>query len=172
LRKKAARLGELLSRYDGSVEAQDPYPAAVQPESGDPILSGLTAPLTSAFIAYLRDELNFKTDRRYILLNNDVAHRWDMHEHSNYGARAPGASDDLREALALDPRLRVLVAHGMTDLQTPYLMTRYVIDHLPADLTRNRVSLKLYPGGHMMYLRSASRAALHKDARQIYAAGE
>jgi len=27
-------------------------------------------------------------------------------------------------------------------------------------------------GGHMMYLRPASRAALHQDARAIYAAGE
>jgi carboxypeptidase C (cathepsin A) len=172
IKEKRHDEGELLSRYDGSVEVQDPYPAAVRPESGDPILSGLTAPLTNAFIAYVRDELNFKTDRRYILLNNEVARRWEMHTHNDYGEHATGASDDLREALALDPRLRVLIAHGMTDLQTPYLMNKYVIDHLPADLVRNRVTLKLYPGGHMMYLRSPSRAALHKDARSIYAASE
>jgi len=34
------------------------------------------------------------------------------------------------------------------------------------------VTLALYAGGHMMYLRPTSRAALHRDARAIYAAGE
>jgi carboxypeptidase C (cathepsin A) len=56
----------------------------------------------------------------------------------------------------------------MTDLLTPYMTSRYVIDHLPPLLTRDRVSLNLYPGGHMMYLRSASRALLHADAAKLY----
>jgi carboxypeptidase C (cathepsin A) len=60
----------------------------------------------------------------------------------------------------------------MTDLQTPYLGSRYVISQLPEKLTRDRVTLALYTGGHMMYLRPASRAALHHDARAIYSAGE
>ena len=68
-------------------------------------------------------------------------------------------------------RLRVLVAHGMTDLQTGYMPSRYVIDHLPERL-RPQVMLKLYPGGHMMYMRSASRAALARDAEAFYRAGE
>jgi len=164
--------GELVSRYDGSVATPDPYPSSAWPASGDPILSGLTAPLTSGFVAYVRDELHFKTDRRYVLLNGEVARRWDMKGHGNGGDAYAGASNDLREGLALNPRLRVLIAHGMTDLQTPYMASRYVIDHLPAELTQGRVTLKLYPGGHMMYLRQASRAALHQDVRAIYSGAE
>jgi carboxypeptidase C (cathepsin A) len=51
------------------------------------------------------------------------------------------------------------------------MMSRYVVDHLPSALTNARVELKLYPGGHMMYLRAASRGRLHQDARELYRAG-
>jgi carboxypeptidase C (cathepsin A) len=164
--------GDVVSRYDGSVAAPDPYPSSATPQGGDPILVGIDAPLTSGFVDYLRSELNYKTDRRYVLLNGALGHRWDWRGERGGPTGSVGASDDLREALALDPRLRILVAHGMTDLQTPYFTDRYVIAHLPAALTRDRVTLELYPGGHMMYLRPASRAALHRDARAIYAGTE
>ncbi len=169
---KEVRHGDdaVVSRYDGSVAGADPYPSWYLGDEGDPILAGINAPLTSGFVAYVRDELKFKTDRRYLLLNFDVGRHWDWHtggggDDSDHAS----AGDDLREGLALDPRLRMLIAHGMTDLQTPYMTSRYVIEQLPAAVTRNRVTLKLYPGGHMMYLRPASRAALHADSRAVYA---
>jgi len=164
--------GDIVSRYDGSVTAPDPYPAAATPQSGDPILSGIEAPMTSGFVDYVRSELNYKTDRRYILLNFNLGNHWDWHGKGSGPTSSVGSSEDLREALALDPRLRFLIAHGMTDLQTPYFTDRYAIDHLPPKLTEGRVTLKLYSGGHMMYLRPASRAALHADARAIYAGAE
>ncbi|HXP72962.1 MAG TPA: septum formation initiator [Stellaceae bacterium] len=172
---KEARHGDqaLLSRYDGSVAAPDAYPASYSDQGGDPVLAGLNGPLTSGFVNYARDELNFKTDRRYMLLNGDLGRHWNWREgEGGFGQGSADASDDLREGLALEPRLHVLIAHGMTDLQTPYLGSRYVISQLPESLTRDRVRLALYEGGHMMYLRPASRAALHRDARAIYAAGE
>ena len=174
--QKEARHGDqtLLSRYDGSVAAPDPYPSSYTSEGGDPILAGINGPLTSGFVNYARDELNFKTDHRYLLLNGEVSHHWTWREGEGggFGQGGPDASDDLREGLALEPRLHVLIAHGMTDLQTPYLGSRYVISQLPEKLTRDRITLALYTGGHMMYLRPASRAALHHDARAIYSAGE
>jgi carboxypeptidase C (cathepsin A) len=166
---------ELLSRYDGTVGAPDPYPSSYNSgESGDPVLAGLNGPLTSGFVSYARDELDFKTARRYILLNGEVARHWNWRE-GHEGAFDQGgtsATDDLREGLSLEPRLHVLIAHGMTDLQTPYLGSRYIISQLPENLTHDRVKIALYPGGHMMYLRPTSRAALHQDARAIYAVGD
>ena len=35
---------------------------------------------------------------------------------------------------------------------TPYGMTRYVLDHLPPTDLARRAQLKLYRGGHMLYL--------------------
>jgi carboxypeptidase C (cathepsin A) len=58
----------------------------------------------------------------------------------------------------------------MTDLVTPYLASRFLLDQLPTLGDAARVGLTLYPGGHMMYLRAASRARLHEDARALYRA--
>jgi 2-iminobutanoate/2-iminopropanoate deaminase len=79
-----------------------------------------------------------------------------------------GAAEALRDVLAYNRAFKVVIAHGMTDLVAPYLTSRYVADHLPQTLTADRVTLNLYPGGHMMYLRSGSRARLHADAGRIY----
>jgi carboxypeptidase C (cathepsin A) len=35
---------------------------------------------------------------------------------------------------------------------------------------RDRIELKLYEGGHMMYLRSGSRHRLHDDAQAFFTA--
>jgi carboxypeptidase C (cathepsin A) len=44
-----------------------------------------------------------------------------------------------------------------------------LIDHLPASLTSGRIHLSVHPGGHMMYLRSPSRAGLKAEAIKLYA---
>ena len=85
------------------------------------------------------------------------------------GRQNLGAADALAHALSLQPALKVLIAHGVTDLQTPYMMSRYIKDQMPAALG-DRIALKLYAGGHMMYLREESRRRLHDDAASFYAA--
>ncbi|HZB92019.1 MAG TPA: septum formation initiator, partial [Stellaceae bacterium] len=158
--------GEILSRYDGTVAAPDPDPGNPNPTE-DPILQGTIAPFTRAFTAYARNELGFRTDLGYRLLSDEVNHHWQWHD-GNEGRRDIGAGEALAHALSLAPHLKLLVAHGMTDLTTPYMMSRYVIDHLPAKLVAERVTLKLYPGGHMMYLRAGSRHQLREDAAEFY----
>jgi carboxypeptidase C (cathepsin A) len=161
--------GQIVSRYDGTVAAPDPDPASAYGED-DPLLQGTIAPFTRAFTAYARDELGVSTDLAYHLLSSEVGRHWQWHD-GNSGQRADvGSADALARALALQPHLKVLIAHGLTDLTTPYMMSRYVIDHLPSSVTAERVTLKLYPGGHMMYLRSGSRRQLHDDAAVFYAA--
>lgn len=159
--------GEILSRYDGTVLAPDPDPAGAYPEQ-DPILDGTIAPFTRAFTAYLRSELGYRTDLAYILLSREVGRQWQWHHGKRGGQREIGAADALADALSLQPRLKLLIAHGMTDLTTPYMMSRYIVDHLPAKVVGERVSLKLYTGGHMMYLRPDSRQELHDDAAKFY----
>jgi carboxypeptidase C (cathepsin A) len=161
--------GQILSRYDGSVASADPDPRSREAED-DPILQGSIAPFTRAFTAYVRTELGFATDLDYELLNGDVGKHWGWRDGDSGGRYVLGASDALRRALALYPRMHVLIAHGLTDLTTPYMMSRYVIGHLPGAITASRVELKLYPGGHMMYLRSGSRHRLHDDAAAFYEA--
>ena len=165
--------GQILSRYDGSVASADPSPHSYQAED-DPVLQGSIAPFTRAFLAYARNELGFSSELGYELLNNDVSRHWEWGDGDSGGRHSLGAADSLRRALALQSQMRVLIAHGLTDLVTPYMASRFVVDHLPANVTASRVELKLYPGGHMMYLRSGSRHRLHDDAQAFYlpAAGQ
>jgi len=74
--------------------------------------------------------------------------------------------------LAYDPSFRLLVAQGYSDMITPYAMTRYVLDHMPPFDPPGRAQLKLYRGGHMIYLDPQSRKAFTADASAFYRGGE
>jgi carboxypeptidase C (cathepsin A) len=77
------------------------------------------------------------------------------------------ALSDLKRAMALDPSLRVLVAHGVTDQVTPYFASKLLIDQVPPMGNPDRLRLKVYGGGHMLYLDEKSRAELREDARKL-----
>ena len=81
---------------------------------------------------------------------------------------APAESvPELRQILALDPKLKVLVAHGLFDLATPYFGSKILLDQLPAFATPPRVKLVVFPGGHMFYARDASRKAFRSEAEAL-----
>ena len=63
----------------------------------------------------------------YALLASDVTRGWDWQ-----GGRATASvEDELRTLLAFGSSFRILIAHGYSDMVTPYSMSRYVLDHLP-----------------------------------------
>ena len=70
--------------------------------------------------------------------------------------------------LALTPSFRLMIAHGYSDMVTPYAVTRYLLQHLPPVEGEERAELKLYRGGHMFYLDPESRKAFTADARTMY----
>ncbi len=157
--------GKIVSRYDATFAVDDPYPELRASRGGDPILDGVTRAYGGAMAAYARNELGFKTEMTYVLLS-DAARHWDWH-----GGRLQASSeDDLRTLLAFDRSFRLLIAHGLSDMVTPYAMTRYVLDHLPPVDPPGRVQLKLYRGGHMLYIDPASRKSFSTDAAAFYRA--
>jgi carboxypeptidase C (cathepsin A) len=153
----------IVSRYDATHAVADPYPESDGAHGPDPGLDGFIRALGSVFVGYARDELKYKTDITYTLLASDIAGNWD------WGSRRspPGVSDDLRVLLAFDPSFRLLVIHGRSDLVTPYGVSRYVIDQLPPD-TADRAQLKVYRGGHMLYMDDGPRKTMTEDARAFY----
>jgi carboxypeptidase C (cathepsin A) len=155
--------GRHVSAYDGNFAVPDPYPESPTGRGSDPMLDGFTRALSGAFVAYARDELGFKTDMTYILLAHDVGSKWDWGDRRS----PPGVSDDIRNLLALNPSFRLLVAHGYTDLVTPYGVSRYVLDQIPDIGGAGRAKLKLYRGGHMYYFDADSRRAFGADARNF-----
>ena len=83
--------------------------------------STATVPLwTAAFIQYAQDELGYKTDATYRLLNREVRSKWDFGTSPTRQGYA-GVIDDIQDARAANRSLGVLIATGYTDLITPYL---------------------------------------------------
>jgi carboxypeptidase C (cathepsin A) len=158
--------GKIVSRYDATFAADDPYPERRSSRSPDPILDVVTRAYGGAMASYARNELNFKTEMTYTLLASDV--HWDWQN----GRVQASAEDDLRTLLAYDSSFRLLIAHGYSDMITPYAMTRYVLDHMPTFDPPGRAQLKLYRGGHMIYLDPESRKAFSADASAFYRGGE
>ena len=160
--------GKIVSRYDASFAVDDPYPELRSSRRDDPILDGVSRAYGGAMAAYARNELGFKTEMTYALLPGDVTSHWDWQG----GRLQASVEDDLRTLLAFDPTFRLLIAHGLSDMVTPYGMTRYILDHLPPIGPSGRAQLKLYRGGHMLYLDPASRKAFSADAAAFYRGAE
>ncbi|WP_348934028.1 peptidase S10 [Aquabacter sp. CN5-332] len=151
------------SPYDSNVAGLDPDPDAARSGAPDAVLEALTAPLTSAMLDTYANELKWRPEGRYFLLNDETNRRWNYGE----GRGDRESMSEVRKVLALDPRLRAMVAHGFTDLVTPYFESKLLLDQLPALGDPSRVRLEVFPGGHMFYWRDGSRRDLHDAARSM-----
>jgi carboxypeptidase C (cathepsin A) len=157
--------GKIVSRYDATFAVTDPYPEYEYARGPDPLLDGLVRAYGSAFAAYARDELGFKTEMTYVLLSSEIAGKWDWGDGGRAGA---SASDDVQSLLSLSPSFRLLITHGYSDMVTPYGASRYILDHLPNIGDPARAQLRLYRGGHMYYIDAQSRKAFTNDAKAFY----
>jgi carboxypeptidase C (cathepsin A) len=155
--------GKLGSWYDSNVTAYDPYPWAPQQRVGDPILEGIYAPATSAMVDFITREVGWKIDAHYEALNNAVNAHWEK----NWFTSIESASD-LREALAIDPKMKAVIVHGYDDLSCPYFESKMVTAQIPQMGAPDRLQVKVYPGGHMFYSRPQSQAALRQDIMALY----
>jgi carboxypeptidase C (cathepsin A) len=162
VRERGRASEKIGSLYDATIEGYDPNPSAFLSRAEDPVLDGIDAPITAA-MTDLYKRLGWRLDRQYRLLSREVGGQWQ------WGGRraSPEAVDDLRGALALDPRLRAVIAHGATDLVTPYFESQLLIDQLPTFGDPDRLRLAVHPGGHMFYLRGDSRAAFRDDGEKL-----
>ncbi len=153
--------GKVGAFYDTTIQSYDAYPATLRGDWLDPVADGFTAPLGEAIADLASRRLNWKTEQRYEVIDNSAFRAWDW----GRGPTPPSSTDALRKMLALDPRFRVLVTHGFTDVQTPYFGTKLILDQIPDYGPPGRVRLEVFPGGHMHYTRDASRAALRDAVR-------
>jgi carboxypeptidase C (cathepsin A) len=158
--------GRVASAYDASITGYNPNPHSPYSHAEDPFVGALRAPLTGAMLDIYANKLGWRSEARYFLINGEVPSNWQ------YGSSAslPEAVSELKAAVALDSHLRVLVAHGYTDLVTPYFASTMVLDQLPPYGDAQRIVQINYPGGHMFYSRDASRAAFREDVLIMLAA--
>jgi carboxypeptidase C (cathepsin A) len=161
LRDLYRRQGRIGSWYDSNVTTEDPFPWSPEQRTGDPILDALIAPTTSAMVDFDTRVVGWKVSARYNALSNEVGENWEK------GVELQDSVTDLRQAIATDPKMRVMIAHGYDDLSCPYFASRLIVDQLPDP---NRIRLNIYPGGHMFYSRPGSQSAFRHDVMALYGA--
>ncbi|MBE7639192.1 carboxypeptidase [Salegentibacter sp. BLCTC] len=152
-RKDGVTVGRLDSRYLG-IDAKE---AGDSPDYNAELTSWLHS-FTPAINHYLRNDLKFKTDLKYYMFG--PVHPWDR-SGNNTG-------ENLRQAMAQNPNLDVLVQAGYFDGATTYFNAKYTMWQLdPSGKMKDRLSFKGYESGHMMYLRAEDLKNANEDIREF-----
>ncbi|MDX1678160.1 S10 family serine carboxypeptidase-like protein [Arsukibacterium sp.] len=153
LRDRGMTVGRLDSRYLG-IDKRD---AGDKPDYNAELTSWLHS-FTPAINHYLRSELNYKTDIKYNMFG--PVHPWDRSD-DNTG-------ENLRQAMAQNPYLKVLTQSGYYDGATNYFDGKYNMWQLdPGGKMKHRMSFKGYRSGHMMYLRAEDLKKSNDDLREF-----
>ena len=154
LREKGGfTVGRLDSRYRG-LDAKE---AGENPDYNVELTSWLHS-FTPAINYYLREELSFKTDLKYNMFG--PVHPWDR-SGNNTG-------ENLRQAMAQNKNLDVMIQSGYFDGATTYFNAKYSMWQLdPSGKMKDRLSFKGYRSGHMMYLRSEDLEKANDDLREF-----
>ena len=159
--------GEVVSLYDSMIVR----PAGPEGgEAGDPVLQPAVAAYGTAFNAYLGEALGVHTDMAYRVLPREISQQWNWQGERQHGS-GDLAMSSLEAALLEHPGTRVLIVNGRYDLVTPYLASRWLVDQLevPGEV-RAGIQLRVYDGGHMVYMHPGARSQLTRDAAELYGA--
>jgi carboxypeptidase C (cathepsin A) len=149
--KTGHTIGRLDSRYLGI----DKREIGIKPDFNSELTSWLHS-FTPAINYYIREELNFKTDVKYNVFG--PVSPWD---NTNNNVR-----EGLRQAMAQNPFLKVLVQSGYYDGATTYFSAKYTMWKTdPSGKMKDRFFFKGYKSGHMMYLRNEDLQKANNDLR-------
>ncbi|MEJ0048281.1 MAG: hypothetical protein WDN04_20770 [Rhodospirillales bacterium] len=136
--------------------------ASTARESPDPLLEGYGHAYGGAFAGYAADTLGFKTELTYRLLDEEVNRKMGLAR-----GRPPRALHQQRfeEIAGAQPLVACadcarLFRYRVSVLRNP------MAGYAPAGWSGSG-NLKVYPGGHMLYTRPTSRAALASDVGQM-----
>ncbi len=153
LRDREQTVGRLDSRYLG-IDKQN---IGARPDYYAELTSWLHS-FTPAINHYLRDELGYKTDVKYNMFG--PVRPWDRSNNKT--------GENLRQAMAQNPYLNVMIQAGYYDGATNYFDAKYTMWQLdPSGKMSSRLSFKGYESGHMMYLRAPNLDAANQDIREF-----
>lgn len=151
LKDRGNTIGRLDSRYLGI----DRQLAGMRPDYSAELTSWLHS-FTPAINYYLQEELKFKTDIKYNMFG--PVRPWNNDDDNT--------RDNLRQAMAQNPYLNVLIQSGYYDGATTYFQAKYTMWQVdPSGRMKDRFEFKGYRSGHMMYLRREDLQRANDDIR-------
>lgn len=151
--------GESVGRLDSRFRGPEGHPSG-EVLAADPSLTGIYGAFAASFNHYVHAELEYDDERTYEILSRKVR-PWKFDGGDN---KYLDHTELLREAMDQNPHLQVLAGSGIYDLATPYFGADYTFSHLgPRGDLAQRVRVRRYGGGHMMYLDLCELAALKAD---------
>jgi carboxypeptidase C (cathepsin A) len=149
---------KVLGLYDATITVTDPFPDRESFTGPDPTLSGSTPAYTMAVNRLLRSEIGVESDREYTLLSYEVNTAWKIDSEQHAFTPPPGATDDFRYGMSLNPHLKAFVTHGRYDLVTPYFASDRLRNLMRLDpQMAERLTVRHFGGGHMFYAWETSR---------------
>jgi len=155
LRDEGYNIGRLDSRYLGI----DEQTAGTRPDYAAELTSWLHS-FTPAINHYFKNYLNYHTDIKYNMFG--PVRPWDRSNNTT--------GYDLRQAMAQNPYLNVLVQSGYYDGGTDYFNAKYNMWQMdPSGKLKDRMEWKGYRSGHMMYLRNEDLKTANDDLREFIA---
>jgi carboxypeptidase C (cathepsin A) len=151
--------GRTVGRIDGRFTGWEADDGGEVP-GYDPSIAAITGPYTAAINSHVRTTLGYANDLPYEILTGRVQ-PWSYKE---FEGRAVSVVGKLSEAMRANPHLRVHVACGYHDGATPYFAAEQVLAQLPIpDELRDRIEVRYYEAGHMMYVHEPSRVQQSAD---------
>jgi carboxypeptidase C (cathepsin A) len=161
--------GLSLGRLDGRYARDDIDDTAEDPES-DGAMEAISSAYTAGLNHYLATELNVVMDRPYMTSNREIGRNWIWKPASASRSWEPiyvNVSRGLANAMRRNSDLRVMVANGYYDFATPFFDAEYTFGR--HGIVKERVFMKYYEAGHMMYIREADLVQLSADIREFVA---
>jgi carboxypeptidase C (cathepsin A) len=154
LRDKGKTVGRLDTRYTGV----DRDSAGETPEF-DQSWSIVIGSYVSLINDYIRRDLEYENDLPYVYLAS--VQPWPL---KPGGRGYLNTAEILRQAMHMNPQLKVLVASGYYDFATPYFDADYTVAHMDlAEELQKNIIMTYYESGHMMYVRKAAHQKFRKD---------
>lgn len=153
LRKEGYTIGRLDSRYKGI----DKRNAGERPDYNAELNSWIHS-FTPPINTYIRNNLNYKTDFEYKVFG-------DVRPWNNDNDQT---GENLRQAMAMNPYLHVLVQSGYFDGATDYFNAKYNLWQMdPGGRLKDRLQWIGYQSGHMMYLRKPDLKTSNDHLREF-----
>lgn len=161
--------GFSVGRLDGRFMGDEVDKLSEGPHLGDPSSYQISAAYTAALNHYFATDLKIKMDRPYLTSNGQIGSKWNWRTvpMGQYWEPTPvSVSRRLAETMKRNTEMKVMVANGYYDLICPFFDAEFTFTRNGID--RDKIDMKYYEGGHMMYTHEPDFIKLSQDIRAFY----